>query len=194
MDSDTLYVGIDPSLTCTAMVCLPGCDVRTWRFKHGDVVSRCRAYADAAQKTLENALDCLRCTKPSAICREGRCATVCIEKPHFNMQGNSAWLLPLYAFIMENVSANWPRVYPVAPATLKKFATGSGRAEKSMMGQAVQRHWGDELPEGLLGNDAIDAFALAKMAQCIADPASDWTAYQRECAEKLERYQVEEVA
>lgn len=188
MDSDTLYVGIDPSLTCTAMVCLPGCDVRTWRFKRGDVVSRCGEYASEVRNVMgELGAHGLGARPPEII--------VCIEKPHFNMQGNSAWLFPLYADILAAIIyANGITVYPVAPATLKKFATGSGRAEKSMMGQAVQRHWGDELPDGLLGNDAIDAFALAKLAQCIADPAGDWTGYQREIAAKQERYQVEEVA
>lgn len=182
---ETLYVGIDPSLTCTAMVCLPECDVRTWRFKKGDVVGRCAQYAAQVKRAYH---DCLSQTNTNDV-------VICIEKPGGQLRGNASWLIALYAFIVDEfLGFGGVGVYPVAPATLKKFATGSGRAEKSMMGQAVQRHWGDQLPDGLLGNDAIDAFALAKMAQCIADPAGDWTAYQREIAEKQERYVVEEVA
>jgi Holliday junction resolvasome RuvABC endonuclease subunit len=183
MDSDTLYVGIDPSLTCTAMVCLPGDGPDIWKLAKGDLITRIMQYSAWVLGTV--------CDRSNG----AREWVIAIEKPGGQLRGNAAWLLPLYADIVRQfIYRHRVIVYPVAPATLKKFATGSGRAEKSMMGQAVQRHWGDELPDGLLGNDAIDAFALAKLAQCIGNPAGDWTGYQQEIAVKQQRYQVEEVA
>ena len=179
----TLAVGIDPSLTCTAMVCLPGVGPVPLRFSKGDNLSRVIKYARMVSRELWGAME---------LHSELSNVVVCIEAPHANLKGNSLWLLPLFWRIMEELlEYSNAAVYSVAPATLKKFATGKGNAKKTMVGQAVERHWGTELPAEFFTDDEADAFALAKMARCIINPGGDWTAYQSECAGKLKRYQIE---
>lgn len=46
----------------------------------------------------------------------------------------------------------------IAPATLKKFTTGNGRANKIEMDRAVYKKWGAECPN----EDECDAYALAQ--------------------------------
>jgi crossover junction endodeoxyribonuclease RuvC len=48
----------------------------------------------------------------------------------------------------------------VAPATLKKFATGSGRGEKSDVKMSVLEKWGARITD----NNQADAYVLAKIA------------------------------
>lgn len=59
--------------------------------------------------------------------------------------------------------------YPlrVPPATLKKFATGSGKASKQEVMSAVAKKWGPEFTD----DNMADAFVLARMARGVsADP------------------------
>ena len=49
----------------------------------------------------------------------------------------------------------------VPPTVLKKWTTGSGKADKNQMALAVKQRWGLES----VSHDVVDAFALAEMAQ-----------------------------
>lgn len=51
----------------------------------------------------------------------------------------------------------------VAPTTLKKFITGSGRAEKSDIKMKLLARWGVEIKD----DNQADAYGLAKLAGCI---------------------------
>lgn len=80
----------------------------------------------------------------------------------------------------------------VPPATLKKFATGKGSANKSAMGLAAARAGYD----GPGDDNAIDAWWLRQLGEYAnADEGhSLTTAYRDECVSKLEWPTVEGVA
>ncbi|MET7631721.1 hypothetical protein ABZS53_14895 [Streptomyces sp. NPDC005499] len=52
------------------------------------------------------------------------------------------------------------RIHAVAPPTVKKFVTGSGRADKDKMLLAVYKRWEHEASS----HDAADAYVLARIA------------------------------
>lgn len=72
-----------------------------------------------------------------------------------------------------------PTVIP--PTSLKKFATGSGTAKKAEMLLGVYKRWGAEFKD----DNLADAYVLAKIAECIADPSLDRTKFQQEVLDKL---------
>ena len=53
-----------------------------------------------------------------------------------------------------------PNAYNVAPATLKKFATDNGRAQKSDVKMYILKKWGQEFKD----DNQADAYVLARMA------------------------------
>ncbi len=70
-------------------------------------------------------------------------------------------LAALNYFVREMCQRNgWPFIL-VAPTTLKKFVTGKGNAEKSLMLLSVYRKWG----QPLTNDNMADAFALAKIGE-----------------------------
>src|SRR3990167_3659041 len=74
-----------------------------------------------------------------------------------------------------------PRVYEVAPTTLKKFVTGKGNAKKEQILAHVQKRWGEMFET----NDAGDAFGLYKLG-CVVERLTEAdTDAQREAAAKV---------
>lgn len=68
------------------------------------------------------------------------------------------------------------RVHAVAPSSVKKFATGSGRAPKDKMMLAVFQRWGFEPAS----NDVADAYTLARIADALAAVEPPELKFQRE--------------
>lgn len=69
----------------------------------------------------------------------------------------------------------------VAPSTLKKFITGTGKGEKQMMIGHVASHYGQ-----LFGtNDEVDAFGLWQMALAVAGVVACRNQAQRESVAKV---------
>ncbi|MEU1552109.1 crossover junction endodeoxyribonuclease RuvC [Streptomyces scabiei] len=73
------------------------------------------------------------------------------------------------------------RVHVVAPTQVKKFVTGSGRAEKDKMMMAVFMRWQHESSS----HDAADAYSLARIAAALADPEPAELRYQQEVLETI---------
>ncbi len=70
----------------------------------------------------------------------------------------------------------------IAPTTLKKFATGDGRAEKGTMAAQIVRRWGHLLPADVT-EDVLDALALVQLGRCWMDvPGDEWPQFQRDIA------------
>lgn len=69
----------------------------------------------------------------------------------------------LRGIVFAEIGARFPDifVYEVAPSTLKKYVTGSGKAEKSDMLIHARRRWGCRSSQ----NDEVDAFCLWKYAE-----------------------------
>ncbi|MEV6310025.1 hypothetical protein AB0M10_15670 [Streptomyces sp. NPDC051840] len=64
----------------------------------------------------------------------------------------------------------------VAPTSVKKYVTGSGRADKDKILLAVYKRWGFEAPD----HDTADAYTLARIAAALDAPEPPEHAFQRE--------------
>lgn len=69
----------------------------------------------------------------------------------------------------------------VAPASLKKFGCGNGKAQKDEVRLGVYKQWGFEHPS----NDVVDAMVLAQIGLAYSGGAEARNAYQRELVESL---------
>ena len=79
----------------------------------------------------------------------------------------------------------WKKSKPalvVAPTGLKKFVTGDGKAEKSMIIREVFRRWEAEADD----DNQADAIALSEVGRAYLDPAYRLTEFQREALEKIQ--------
>lgn len=94
---------------------------------------------------------------------------VVIESGAFSRVGGSNWdRAGLWWRIVHRIHGRDLPVVAVAPTTLKKWATGSGRADKSDVSVALARLWPTVEAES---NDGWDALALAHMgAQALGWP------------------------
>lgn len=89
---------------------------------------------------------------------EGEGILVSIEGLAFMAKGTSLVQLAGLNYLTRILCAqfDWPFII-VAPSTLKKFATGSGKGDKDMMMMAVYKNYGFES----IDNNECDAYALA---------------------------------
>jgi Holliday junction resolvasome RuvABC endonuclease subunit len=79
----------------------------------------------------------------------------------------------------------WHRQVPVllvAPATLKKFATGSGKADKAIILREIFRRWDIDAAD----EHQADAAVLARIGLCLVGQAEPEIEAQREVLAKLE--------
>jgi len=70
---------------------------------------------------------------------------------------------------------------PVSPMSLKKFCTGSGKAEKQHMLMHVFKRWGIEAAD----DNQADAYSLGRVGLCLRGVAEPETQAQREVLMKL---------
>ena len=77
----------------------------------------------------------------------------------------------------------WPFII-VAPTTLKKFITGSGKGDKDMISMAIYKNYGFEA----LDNNVADSFGLAACAMAVmGSPINKITAPQLEVVKLLSK-------
>jgi len=87
--------------------------------------------------------------------------SICIEGPSYS--SNGAFILQMGALhYMIRIMFKRQKVNfkVIAPTTLKKFVTGSGRAKKDLMLLKVYKRWGVEFSD----DNLADAYSLARMA------------------------------
>lgn len=82
--------------------------------------------------------------------------------------------------LLAEMSVPWVEV---APAAVKKFATGKGNAKKEQVAVGVYKKWGKEFGT----NDEADAFVLAKIAQACICGTDELNAYQSEIVKKVNK-------
>jgi Holliday junction resolvasome RuvABC endonuclease subunit len=75
------------------------------------------------------------------------------------------------------------RIHAVAPATVKKYVTGSGRADKDKILLSVYMRWQHQAAN----HDAADAYTLARIAQALADPEPPELKFQQEVLDTIRR-------
>jgi Holliday junction resolvasome RuvABC endonuclease subunit len=175
-----IVLGIDPSLTCTALVALDA---------SGAILPqpRGRHFIETRPKDF-----------PSQIARLD--AMRCALRDHVEMVRPSLAIVENYAFgakIAREALGEWGGLlrvtlyrcgvpYGVAPpASLKAFVTGSGAAEKSLVLREVFRRWGYEARDD---NDA-DAYGLAQLGVAFlrANGGEKLTERERKAVDKIER-------
>jgi Holliday junction resolvasome RuvABC endonuclease subunit len=165
-------IGIDPSLSGTAVCILDqNATVRMHRFTSKPafgVSNRIRRYAGLVADVC-TILDSLQGAPVASILIEGY-AFGAMQKAHeLGEYGGLLRRAILRRFPEEGILREVP------PTTLKQFVSGAGNCPKDQMGAHVAKRWG----EVFRNNDEVDAFALAKLALCVAGMAEPATAWQR---------------
>ena len=88
-------------------------------------------------------------------------ASVYVEGPSYSSQGNQMLQMgALNFFVRIFLRKNSVNFEIVAPPTLKKFVTGSGRANKKDMLHSVSKKWHIDFKD----HNLADAYGLARMA------------------------------
>ena len=167
--------GIDPSLSSTG-VCIYDTQSRKTSVAQIDghhkdchVGARCERIAAAV-------IDAI-CKPPMEDCMT---LDVFIEQPGGMLQGPAQDLRTLYWAIIRHLEMEkfiYPTIFPVAPATLKKWLTGRGNARPEDKAYAVLTKLRHLLPEEYVVSDetkggiskfkdAYDAVALAALGEC----------------------------
>lgn len=165
----TTFIGIDPSLSATAVVVLSEdaalieshvvsskpsgrlIGERMARFEH--LVRRVKKIVDASQPLL-----------------------ICIEAYSFGSKGAGVSSMYEYGGLLRYVLNRDYKLIEVAPTTLKKWATGKGQCEKTAVICAITSRYGQHFQT----DDEFDAYALARMALQIEKHEEPATVAQRE--------------
>lgn len=168
--------GIDPSTKTGYATCVDGIPLTS-----GTIV-----YPPTPGDDRSVAARVLRITMPTlSLIREiGRPSVVCIEQYSYGSNGaNHSILIEIgYEIRRALTGTNYhPRIYEVAPTTLKKWATGRGVGDKVAVASALSKRYG----VSFASSDEADAFALAMMAAQIDDESLIETEIQRECIAKV---------
>lgn len=157
-------MGIDPSLTATGMARADG---SLWRFG-GD-----SSMGDRRLLTIHDTVD--------AACAEDLPHLVVIEYAPHARTGSGSLGLVQCAVRMPLARRRIPYVF-VAPATLKKYATGSGRGDKSELRMQLFKRTGIDEPD----DNKVDAWWLRHAGlDWYGEPEITLPAVQRGCLSKV---------
>ncbi len=177
-------VGVDPSATGTGLVAL---EIGT-----GDIVANIRITPKSVgvdrllfigEEVKQFFMALTRCWNVAHVCVEGYAmgygAKGAASQSHKLGEVGGAIKTAIRAV------APFPECYPtiVAPTALKKFVMGSGNSKKEQIRLGVYKKWGVEFKT----NDEVDAYALARMAQCITVGATTLK-YEEEVMAKLQPF------
>ena len=169
-----VIVGLDPSLSSTG-ICY-GTSADNWqtiaitsKARGEDVLSRVKR----CEYVVEQLETLLSVVKPRLIV---------IEDYAFGSKfGKPAYRAELGGLIRWHGIEYTPHILEVSPTTLKKFATGKGAGDKSLIQAHVQKRWGQMFSS----DDECDAFVLYQMALCISGRQPPATQAQREAVAKV---------
>jgi len=160
-----VYSGVDPSLTNTGVVSVYNDEVKATCFKTdkvpndnaGETKRMCKWYETVDQilgKNHQALCDTFWC----------ECDTMDgIEVPMGNHFGGASKVDRLFGYFIGRLSTETDNYMVFTPSQIKKFFTGSGRADKETMVWFANKVW--DFP--CTSHDIADAFAIAKMTQYI---------------------------
>ena len=185
-----IFIGIDPSLTATGWATHEG--------RSGLITSELRGIARVADlrqrfnRVIQETISRLPIIGRGEItCARPERDFYAIEGYSFASQysahqlGELGGVIRLYLFERRRPYVDIP------PPTLKKFATGSGRAKKDELRLAVWRRWQKEFKT----EHEVDAFILAKIAEAVFGDPGPLTQFQsevvRRCKQNLAAQTVE---
>lgn len=149
-------MGIDPSLTGMA-VCVLGDDlVVTERFSSSPEGRTVRARIARYTHLTDLVMQVAERHTPRLVLLEGY---------SYGSEGSAKlYQAELGGFLRGDLCTLEADILEVAPGTLKKFATGKGVGTKVAVVAAVALRWGVQFAT----DDEYDAYALARMARCLA--------------------------
>ena len=146
-------IGLDLSLTSTGIAWTSGDDILTDKICPDMPKQEMPRYLFILEKIKEK-------------CEEIKPDVIIIEGYSFGSRGSAiTQLAELRGVLKYYFSINSIKWREIAPSSLKKFVTGSGRADKEAMADAAYWNWGVDFLNWKKDNDKCDAYCLIKMAQ-----------------------------
>lgn len=150
------YIGIDPSLTCTAVAV----------FNDMGFVATHRVIVKPRGKSVRNRIS--RCdmiaSKVFGLLRPMRVSTICLEGYSYGSRNGGEFLGELGGILRRRLMLlDRAPILEVAPTTLKKFITGKGSGKKTAVIARIASEFGHTFDT----DDEFDAFGLGLMAKFI---------------------------
>lgn len=107
--------------------------------------------------------------------------TIVIEGYGFGMTSDAKSLAEIGGIIRYHLIEKGLRPIVIAPATLKKFITGKGNADKSIVLKEVLRRYELDIDD----HNMADAFGLALIGKAIMEGTDGLPAFQRDIIEEI---------
>ena len=153
------FIGLDPSLTGTGIVCLN----KDGKIEKQELIkTKSSLEIEKRLKIINNCI--IKLIDNDSIHKSiNYCVGIIyMEGLSFMAKGNAiTQLAGLHYFLRINLSERVNLKYKVIPpTTLKKFITGKGNCKKELMLLEVYKRWGIEFKD----NNLADAYSLARMA------------------------------
>ena len=146
---DPMYVGMDPSINATALIVLD---------KDANIIEQ-KLFSIKSEKFEEGLLKYEN--EISFIPKIMNLQSVYLEGPAYQATGKVILQMGALHYITRLfLFRNGLNYKIIAPGTLKKFVTGTGRAKKDLMLLKVYKKWGVEFDD----HNLSDAYGLARMA------------------------------
>jgi len=165
-------VGIDPSLSCTA-ICWNRIETELFKSQSEgkSLESRIARFVSLAYRVAKKV-------------RELEPIFIVIEGYSFASKG-MVYHLGEYGGILrkELIDGSSAEFVEVPPSSLKKFVTGSGAGKKELMIARLSRKFGVEFST----SDAYDALACQWLGRALIGETDDLAEYQQEIVEKLRK-------
>lgn len=177
-----MIVGIDPSMSATAVVCGPftkkhgGSEIRSCVFKSkpsGDLPRQRIARFMSLTKEITSYIRSFEITPVQSIFIEGY---------SFGSKNTRAHASGEYGGILRWGLLELSEVIEVPPSCLKQFATGKGNCDKTVVAASLAQRY--DVSE-LRTNDEYDAYALWRLGCVAKDCLPHDTAFQKEAARKV---------
>lgn len=164
----TMFLGIDPSLSCTAVCIGDGetHEIRLFKSKPNgrDVKAR-------MERVNELVSDIGEFIEPHGV------KLACIEGYAFQAGGGSQHAMMEFLGVLRwHLVDICEAIHEVAPTTLKKFVCDNGAADKTLVSAHIVKRWGVVCPT----NDAADSYGLYRLALCCAGVTQGETAKARD--------------
>ncbi len=165
--SNKIYIGIDPSFTCTGIVCFDGTNVtpvafKSPKLKHDNIGEAIRL--TIARDTIRYEISKFFPRHPEPTQTGGGDEIMIgVEMPMGSHMGSGAKVDRLFGVIVVLLSDMDCSAKIFTPGQIKKFVTGKGNAKKELMMKEVYKRWGFETDS----HDIADAYAIARLVEAI---------------------------
>jgi len=174
-----MFFGIDPSLTGTAICFGNDPEPEKHEMKVFGNESRGKLLPGRIERVVDLAL-----MVQSEIARNAEGDdSIFIEAYSYGSKNNSEKLAEYGGILRMLLLEMTPKIYEVAPTTLKKFATGKGKGKKHLVAGSVGKRFGLAFET----DDETDAFCLWRFGMVFGEAVPDARAYEKETVESFKK-------